>query len=412
VLRVIGPDLAVLDLLRLSLSRRFEATKGTRGGEDGDAVGNGNRDDAASSLRVSNRYFDASIGLHDLWEPLQDPGTHREDGVLLVVAAPRHGGESQQVEGSASPPSGLDALAALHGTAEAQGKAGDLLRLCVVVTRTAREHQEARTIDEDEYSRRILWCLDRGYEYVEVDLSEDGVARGHDERDKEGFARVVEAIQTTVWSSAVMRPRRVQELADSYEQAKQEVADEQAPRRASEEAAAPLPSSAPPPPPHEDPEPATVVAPAPTVAPESDAEREERARQALLLQAAEEGQGTDGGGEPDGDDPQRPFEAALGGSAAEQQQQQHQQDRYFDQLEGALREAARIREMSRSGALSDEDRKKRAGDAAVLLMDLMGRLGGGLEDSEGEGEGGSDSESEPGEPAYDPATEAVGAHPE
>jgi hypothetical protein len=411
VLRVIGPDLAVLDLLRLSLSRRFEAAKGTGsgggGGEDGDTVGKARNLDAASSLKVSNRYFDASIGLHDLWDPLQDPGTHREDGVLLVVAAPHHGGESQAVEGSAPPPSALDALAALHGTAEAQGKAGDLLRLCVVVTRTAREHQEARTIDEDEYSRRILWCLDRGYEYVEVDLSEDGVARGHDERDKEGFARVVEAIQTTVWSSAVMRPRRVQDLADSYEQAKREVADERAPRTASEEAAAPL---QPPPSPHEDSEPATV-APAITFAPESDAEREERARQALLLQAAEEGQGTDGGDEPDGEDPQRPFEAALGGSAAEQQQQ-HQQDRYFDQLEGALREAARIREMSRSGALSDEDRKKRAGDAAVLLMDLMGRLGGGLEDSDGEGEGGGDSESEPDEPAYDPETEVVAAHPE
>ena len=39
---------------------------------------------------------------------------------------------------------------------------------------------------------------------MEVDLSEEGLRGGFDVREKDGFARVVEAIGGTVWSSAVM----------------------------------------------------------------------------------------------------------------------------------------------------------------------------------------------------------------
>ena len=49
------------------------------------------------------------------------------------------------------------------------------------------------TAQDNEYSRRILWCLDREFEYVEADCSEQGQQQGHDERDKEGFARIIEA---------------------------------------------------------------------------------------------------------------------------------------------------------------------------------------------------------------------------
>jgi hypothetical protein len=379
---VIGPDLVVLDLLRASLSCHFEATSDNATRND-DEDGDRRRSDAVfSRLRVSNRYFVASVGLYGLHDPLQDANTHREDGVLLVLPHPQSG------DISTSSSSALDTLAALHGDAEAQGKAGDLLRLCVVVVRTipaqVQERKEAadriddsKANEEDEYSRRILWCLDRGYEYVEVDLSEDGVLRGHDDRDKEGFARVVEAIQTTVWSSAVMRLKQRQELSANYEQVKQKV----------------IPAEHPPP--LREPEPATATTPDPVATPpESDSEQEERARQALLLQAIEEREGLEGGGgEPaNGNHPDN--EATLVHSEMRQQEQ------YYEQFEGALQEAARIREMSRSGALSDEDRKRRAGDAALLLMDLMGKLGSGglLEDSDAD-------ESDPEEPDYDKATE-------
>jgi hypothetical protein len=44
------------------------------------------------------------------------------------------------------------------------------------------------------YTRRVLWCLDHGYEYVQVDLMEYGRSIGHSDREKEGFARIVEAV--------------------------------------------------------------------------------------------------------------------------------------------------------------------------------------------------------------------------
>jgi len=51
---------------------------------------------------------------------------------------------------------------------------------------------------------RVTSCGAWIVEYVEADLSEKGISSGHDARDKEGFARIVEAISGTVWSSAVM----------------------------------------------------------------------------------------------------------------------------------------------------------------------------------------------------------------
>jgi hypothetical protein len=56
-----------------------------------------------------------------------------------------------------------------------------------------------------------------------------------------------------------------------------------------------------------------------------------------------------------------------GGNASEQ-------ERVMESLEGILREATRIRESSRSGELSDDERRKRASDAASLMMNLMSQL--------------------------------------
>jgi hypothetical protein len=55
--------------------------------------------------------------------------------------------------------------------------------------------------------------------------------------------------------------------------------------------------------------------------------------------------------------------------------EEFEQERAMDALEGSLREANRLRELSRSGTLSDEERRARAGDAAMLLMKMMGKAG-------------------------------------
>mmetsp|Transcript_40930 Transcript_40930/g.46501 ORF Transcript_40930/g.46501 Transcript_40930/m.46501 type:complete len:306 (+) Transcript_40930:24-941(+) len=79
-----------------------------------------------------------------------------------------------------------------------------LLKLCIICS--FRKSESNTLVNEDEYSKRILWCLDRGYEYCEVDLSD--TTSGFDDREKEGFARVIEAIEGTVWSSAIMTKKK------------------------------------------------------------------------------------------------------------------------------------------------------------------------------------------------------------
>eukprot|EP00543_Licmophora_paradoxa_P018034 CAMPEP_0202472894 /NCGR_PEP_ID=MMETSP1360-20130828/89215_1 /ASSEMBLY_ACC=CAM_ASM_000848 /TAXON_ID=515479 /ORGANISM="Licmophora paradoxa, Strain CCMP2313" /LENGTH=55 /DNA_ID=CAMNT_0049099579 /DNA_START=1 /DNA_END=168 /DNA_ORIENTATION=- len=49
-----------------------------------------------------------------------------------------------------------------------------------------------------------------------------------------------------------------------------------------------------------------------------------------------------------------------------------------------MRQASRIRDMSRNGELTDDERRQRAADAAELMMDLMDKMG--LED-DGDDEG-------------------------
>jgi hypothetical protein len=49
-------------------------------------------------------------------------------------------------------------------------------------------------------------------------------------------------------------------------------------------------------------------------------------------------------------------------------------DQVFDKMEGVLREASRIREASKSGTLTDEQRRDRTGDAAMALVNLKKEL--------------------------------------
>lgn len=255
---------------------------------------------------VSNRYFSAKVALCDLHQPLESEEPSKEDGVILVF--------DQKVVT-------FDSLDMIHEKAERNEQAGDLLRLCVGIEKLE---------DEKEYARRIHWCLDRGFEYVAChDLSDEAFKQGHDERDKEGFARIVEAVAGTVWSSAVMGASKKKQLKESYQEVKSKAELE------------------------------TVLV---TPAPVEDSEREEQARQAVLEQS-----GLKGG--PLGDENRDPSTS---------------NEQFFDDFESALRQATRIREMSRSGEMSEEERQKRAGDAATLLLNLMGNMGYDESDDEGD----------------------------
>lgn len=274
--------------------------------------------------------------------------TFKEDGIILVFDAMKSNPD-MPLDGSTT---SFGALGPIHEKAVEEG-AGDLLRLCVGVTIGTMEAVELRgRAYEEEYARRVGWCLDRGYEYVECDLSPEAIVKGHDDRDKEGFARIIEALQGTMWSTAQMKA-----TAKSLKQAYQE--DKEQLEQVNSEYVPPDPS---------------------LLQPNDDHAREEEARQAIMAQSGiseEGGQAVTETGQEENLDPH---------DENQQQERDRAQERIFDNLESALQQAASIREMSRASELSDDDRRKRAGDAADLLMTLMMQVGLDDESSAGDDE--------------------------
>jgi hypothetical protein len=304
-------------------------------------------------VQISNRYFSAHVALCPVVAESNDAVLpSKEDGIVLVWTTDDND---------------LEALTRVHDQAVATG-GGDLLRLCVALdddgsSSVAYNNKTPKEMEED-YSKRVLWCLDRGYEYIpSCDLSEEGVSRGHEDRDKEGFARLVEAIQGTVWSSAVMASKKNRKNTEvAQPEPREEASDQNA---------------------YEPPDPSkfstTTIAVSSQTIESSEEVREVKARQALLL---EEGREED---YLDGDE----VDAAA---TLQERREEFANERVFNEFEGAIKEAARIRDVSQSGQLSDEERRKRAGDAAVILMDLMGKMG--YDDDEEGVEDSSDDEKE------------------
>ena len=282
---------------------------------------------------VTNKYFDAQILLKAISSSNEAKDADlplKEDGIILVFDAAK-----------SNPDLPMDAAASFGSLGMAHDKAvqvggGDLLRLCVGVTIGSMAASELRgQWYEKEFARRVNWCLDRGYEYVECDLSPEAIGLGHDQRDKEGFARVVEAIGGTMWSSAIMSKAKKTVLKKSYEEETAQIEREN-----------------------------EYVPPDPSMLLGNEETREEQARQAILEQSGithEEQVLLDGGENVNPDQ--------------SQQQREREQERMFDNLESALRQASSIREMSRAEDLSDDHRRARAGDAANLLMTLMQQVG-------------------------------------
>ena len=288
-----------------------------------------------STIEVSNKYFTANIAVEDIGGPVLPKS--KEDSVILVFDALQSNPDRPSVGGGAS----FESLSAAHDTAEEKETCGDLLRLCVGVSLTSLSPEELRGKDhEKEYSRRILWCLDRGYEYVEADLSQEGQKKGHEDRDKEGFARIIEAIQGTVWSSAVMSKSKTRELKQSYEE-ETSVLGKQAEEKEGENA-------------YEPPDP-SKFGPLST--------KDDSLEEKILNYDSNAETGL------------LPNPDKVGPEAMAQLRKDLETEQVFDQMESVLKEASRIREASKSGTLTDEERRERAGDAALALVNLMSQFG-------------------------------------
>jgi len=75
------------------------------------------------------------------------------------------------------------------------------------------------------------------------------------------------------------------------------------------------------------------------------------------------------------------------------QQEEMVNERLFEQFESAIQKLARIWDISRSGQLTDNERCQLAGDAALMLMDLLGQMGHDENDDENDKLDDSDQES-------------------
>lgn len=320
------------NLLKAALVSHFQELNGNA--DNSESID----DKAGSTLEISNKYFAAKVVLEGIGGSAIRQA--KEDGVLLVFDALQSNPDRTVGDGPAGGAT-FDSLALAHDEAETTNGAGDLLRLCVGVTLSPTTPEEIRgKSSEQEYSRRILWCLDRGYEYVEADLSKDGQEKGHDERDKEAFARIVEAIQGTVWSSAIMSKSKTKELKNSYQE---------------ETAALDKDEKEEPENPYEPPD-ASKFPPMDTTT--SAAITDDTAIAESLILNPE----------------------SVGPAEMDAVRKDLEADQLFEKMEGVLQEASRIREASKSGVMTDEERRARAGDAAMALVNLMTQFG--LEDDD------------------------------
>lgn len=295
--------------LRSSLLNYF-ATSSSSSNEGGDPK------NALHRLAISNRYFDASVvfaGLNEATNDIIGPSESTvEDGIILVFDS----------SPTASQDVCFDSLNKLHDDAEKSTDLGDLLRLCVGVSFGTSPLADGTKASEEEYSRRVLWCLDRGYEYVEADMSPIGIESGHNDRDKEGFARIVEAVSSCMWSSRVMKKRTAVTTTSPA------VAVNNDTEKAKANADNATKSD-----------------------PNSDAERE-KAAVANLMEGVDQDEETKNATD-----------------------EIRQQEMAFHELERVMADAKYIRESSQNDSMSDEERRKRAGDTALRMMELFDVLG-------------------------------------
>ena len=306
-----------------------------------------------NKLSISNRYFNANI----LLSPLEEDDTITtegvEDGMILIF------------DGTSS--SNFDKLTSIHTKAVSKKEYGDLLRLCISTTYGPSPLSNGTKSSEEEYSKRVLWCLDHGYEYVEVNLNEEGMTTGFDERDKDGFARVCEAVGSCMWSCHVMKPRNGVGVSKSGRSSG--VGPSEVDKTESQTNNTPA---------NKDGEKDEAVKSSTVTTVIDDTEREEAAVASLMK------------------DMTNPNDTQPPSNPQEQPQTNHQKEEIaFHQLESVLSEAKSIRDASKSTSMSDDERRERAGDTAMKLMGLLDSMGfcDDSDDDDGEDVDSSDDES-------------------
>ena len=344
-------------------------------------------------LSISNRYFDARVTLLGLDEAYShvsgdDSGVdavddadqhhhyHHEDGFILIFNDNNNDDDDDDADTTRNSDAiTFDSLDRIHSKIDAPRKishgndnnnthtvvegVGELLRLCIGTTTTMSNNTKQKITTEDEYSRRIIWCLDHGYEYIQVDLSQkDWKTIGFHERDKDGYARVIEAIETCMWSCHVMKTTSLPKSNEMVEEAQEE-------RKEMEEKVA------------------AGQASTNTTLPD-DTEREAAAMASLMNGMTHEN---------DDESPPSSSSHEEGNGKLRNQQplpsqsaqtNRRDEELAFHQLEQLLTEAKSIREASTSNTLSDEERRERAGDTALKLMELLDHLG--LDDADDDDE--------------------------
>eukprot|EP00536_Pseudo-nitzschia_multiseries_P010723 jgi/Psemu1/289246/fgenesh1_pg.337_\ len=331
------------------------------GSSRNDTNENGNTD-SDSRFMIRNKYFSADIMLKDI-DAEEDEGeidataATMEDGVILVFDAVQSNPDRCLDKSKAGSTATFDSLHAAHQKAISNNTCGDLLRICVGVSLSELSPSELRGKEhEKEYSRRILWCLDNGYEYVEADLSEAGQRKGHDDRDKDGFSRIIEAIEGTVWSSAEMSKSKSNLLKNAFADSKttmQHKVDTDNIKGEGEEENPYVPP---------DPSLLTSISFSKTTE-EKDTTKSDNEKVAAMFGLKEESPALD--------------------------HEDQETEKLFNQMENVLKEASQIRQASKSGVLSDEERRERAGTAALALVNLMGQFG--LEEDDDDSYGSDDS---------------------
>jgi hypothetical protein len=356
------------NILTKALVSYFESTNDASGGKtDGKEI-----IDTESRLVLQNKYFTANVILKDIDVPLPSSDTNnteKEDGVILVFDALL---SNPDRTGTAVVVPTFESLTTTHQQAEKSDICGDLLRLCVGVSLGEFSPPELRgTNHEIEYSRRILWCLDHGYEYIEADLSQEGQQRGHDDRDKDGFARIVEAIQGTVWSSAVVGAAKTKQLKESY------ASDKASIQESENDTLGDAPAQI---------EQNPYLPPDPSLFKSISRDNIIDNHNGDDIANAKTSTSTD----TVAVDSRVLIDPNLvGAQEMAQLRQDLEAEKFFDQMETLLKHASDIREKSKSGTMSDAERRERASEAALALVDLMGQFG--LEDGESEGDDSVDS---------------------
>jgi Alpha and gamma adaptin binding protein p34 len=338
LLRIGGPHTDATQLLQNAIWQYFQRSK-TKTNEKTNSIPDRSRE---MIFQLENKYFTANVQLTNLKDQESSTNTDKannqhyaaEDGIIIVFDAIEYnpdyfnGSSFHDLQTIVSDESNRNSQ-----ESSSSSSSNYLLQLCVGISIQSIETPEQwrGKNHEDEYSKRILWCLDHGYEYIEADISYDGQRKGHDDRDKDGFARIIEAIEGTVWSSAIQNKNRTSTTIETTIKTQLTTQSRH---------------------------PATTIVPSSLTSPNPF----------LSSQPSHHDIDTDDDDDVYLQEPETPEEALK-------REQHSQESKAYTELESLMKEANRIRYMSQRGDLTDDDRRARAAHAATLMMNLMDQMG-------------------------------------